>query len=168
VQVRSEKQFSRLAENEAASSLAKQYRGFTNVTFAALAIFAVGSFATSLIFILKLNTSTHGALLRAGVRPNVESSLRALLGTNLFFSMVALVATLALVILGGVRPDNPYARFQPTTVNKARTKLGLMDEAHIGWLCKVLNAVAMLCAFAVAVTGVAAATFCSAAPVGST
>ena len=45
-----------------------------------------------------------------------------------------------------------------------RQTLGLEDESHLGWFVKALNAVALVCAFAITVTSVAVGTFYSAPP----
>lgn len=159
MQVVSERERCSRESSDATASLAKQYRGFTNITHGTVAVLAVAAFITSLIFIIKLRDASTAALDAIGVSRATRSSLRELLGTNLFFAIVALLATLAVVILGGARPDNPHERVKPGFKSAARKKLGLKDESHVGWLCKVLNAVALLSAFAVAVTAAAAAAF---------
>ena len=143
--------------NEASSSLARQHRTYSNIAHATVALFAAASFAASLILVIKLRDSSDAALRRVGLRYATRGTLRELLGVNMFFAVVALLATLALIILASARPDNSWPGDSVAWRGKARRKLGLRDETHIGWLCKALNALALVCAFAVAMTATAIA-----------
>lgn len=158
---------SRQVEAEAVESLAKQHRAFTMTTHAAVALFAAASFAQSLILALRLRTASRATLTSFGLSTAARHTLRDLLGFNLFFSAAALALTLLLVVLGSARPDNPAARATPGLRTKMRHQFGLEDESHIGWLVKALNALAMVSAFAVAVTTVSVGAFYTAPPVGS-
>ena len=157
--VRAEVEHARHANADAMRNMAKQYNGYTNIKSAAVALFAASSFAQSLILALKLSNASNVSLAALGVTQRTERTLRELLGANLFFSALALLATLVLLCVSSARPDSAFARNDRSRKAEVRRKLGLNDDEQLGWLCKTLNAASMVFAFAVAVTATSIATF---------
>jgi hypothetical protein len=160
--VRAEAEHARIVNANNVASVTKQFHLYTNIKSATVAIFAVASLAQSLILVLKLRSSKVTTLEGIGISRDTQQTLRELLGTNLVFSALALIATLVLLTVGSARPDSVHKRQGNGFRDKARRKLGLMDELHVGWMCKSLNAASMVFAFVVAVTATSIATFYSA------
>jgi hypothetical protein len=158
--VRAEAEHARLVHSNSVASITKQFHAYTNIKSATVALFAAAAFAQSLILALKLRSSQ--VTTQVGMDDDsrgTRRTLRELLGVNLTFAGMAMIATLILLTIGGARPDSVYTRLGNSFCDKARRKLGLVDEEHAGWMCKSLNALCLVFAFAVAVTATSIATF---------
>lgn len=126
-----------------------EWGSYSSVKSGAVALFSTGDFASSFVRLLNLRDADPERLANAGLSDSNRKTLMALLGWHMAFSALGLIVTLALLALGNVRRDR--VETSPQLVRKSCKRFGLTDNEAIGWLCKLLNTISMLCAFAVSV-----------------
>ena len=130
---------------------------YTTVKSAAVALFSGGEFAQSLILYLNIRDAELKNLQVQGFTAATRDTLQDLLLAHMLFACMGLVATLALLALGGIRRE-PLGRKAPW-LRRFCEGGALARNGELGWLCKALNAASMVFAFAAAITAAAVASY---------
>lgn len=140
-----------------------RYEPYTTIKSAAIALFTTADFSQSLVRLLNIRDADSASLVAVDLSRSRKRTLSALLGMHMIFSGVGLIATLALLGLGGVA--RRYATRDTATPKRHPAerslveRLDLAEKNSIGWVCKLLNFISMICAFAVAIMMITTASY---------
>jgi hypothetical protein len=140
------------------SKMLEEWLPYTNIKSSSVALFSSGEFAQSLILLLNLRDASQENLAKSGYNGTTRRTLKDLLIAHMVFSGLGLIITLLLLALGGIHRGVTQGR-TPMMLQRATEQCGLATRGELGWLCKWLNALTMVCAFATMVLSTAVASY---------